>query len=81
MTPISERIRQKKRVIEYAEDIGTVRKACRYYGVARSTFYLWQERYHELGDEGLMSRMCGPHNHPKKTPEGVVDKILHLRRT
>ncbi len=29
-------IRRKKRVIEYAENIGNVRKACRYDGVARS---------------------------------------------
>lgn len=33
---------RKKRVIEYAEKIGNVRNACRYFGVARSTFYLWR---------------------------------------
>ena len=26
-------------------------------------------RYRELGDKGLTSRRCGPHNHPNKTPE------------
>jgi len=81
MTNDQQEIRRKKRVIENAENIGNVRKACRYYGIARSTFYLWRDRYHGLGDEGLMSRRCGPHNHPNKTPEVVVDKILHLRRT
>jgi transcriptional regulator of acetoin/glycerol metabolism len=40
MTPKQRETQRKKRVIEYAEQIGNVRKACRYYGVARSTFYL-----------------------------------------
>jgi hypothetical protein len=74
-------IQWKKRVMEYAEQIGNVRKACRYYGVARSTFYLWRARYRELGDEGLMHRGWVAHNHPNKTPAEVVGKILHLRRT
>jgi hypothetical protein len=26
-------------------------------------------------------RDAGPHNHPNKTPDEVVEKILHLRRT
>jgi len=81
MTPKQREIQRKRRVIEYAEQIGNVRKACRYYGVARSTFYLWRARYRELGDEGLMHRRCVAHNHPNKTPAEVVGKILHLRRT
>ena len=32
--------------------MGNVRKACRYYGVARSTFYLWRDRHRALGGEG-----------------------------
>jgi len=81
MTPKQREIQRKRRVIEYAEQIGNARKACRYYGVARSTFYLWRARYRELGDEGLMHRRCVAHNHPNKTPAEVVEKILHLRRT
>jgi len=80
MTPKQREIQRKRGVIEYAEQIGNVRKACRYYGVARSTFYLWRARYRELGDEGLINRRCVAHNHPNKTPAEVVEKILHLRR-
>ena len=39
MTHEQREIHRKKRVIEYAESIGNVRKACRYFGIARSTFY------------------------------------------
>ncbi|MFB3112238.1 MAG: helix-turn-helix domain-containing protein [Gemmatimonadales bacterium] len=74
MTNDQREIRRMKRDIEYAENIANVRKACRTYGVARSTFYRWRDRTHGLGDEGLMSRRCGPHNHPNKTREGVGKK-------
>lgn len=73
-------IRRKQHVIEYAEQIGNAHKACRYFGVARSTFYLWRNRYRELGEKGLANRRRCPHSHPNKRPEEVVEKILHLRR-
>ncbi len=81
MTRDQREIHRKKRIIEYAERIGNVKMACRHFGVARSTFDLWRDRYRELGDEGLKSRRCGPHNPPNKTSDEVVEKILHLRRT
>ena len=68
-------------MIEYAEQTGNVHRTCQHFGVARSTFYLWRDRYRELGDEGLRSRRGGPHHHPNRTPDEVVNKILHLRRT
>jgi transposase InsO family protein len=74
-------IKRKKQVIEYAEAHGNVRLACRHFGVARSTFYLWRERFRDQGEEGLKSRRRGSHEHPRKTPPEVVEKILHLRRT
>ena len=81
MTTDQREIHRKKRVIEYAERTGNIHKTCRYFGVARSTFYVWRDRYRQLGDEGLKSRRCCPHNHPAKTPDEVVEKILYLRRT
>ena len=81
MTPRQREIQRKRRVLEYAEQIGNLRKTCRYFGVGRSTFYLWRARYRESGDEGLINRRCVAHNHPNKTPAEVVEKILHLRRT
>ena len=81
MTHDQREIHRKKRILEYAERVGNINKTCRTFGVARSTFYLWRDRYRELGEEGLRSRRRGPHNHPNKTPDEVVEKILHLRRT
>ena len=38
-------IHRKKRIIEYAECIGNILKFYRYFGVARSTFDLWRDRF------------------------------------
>ena len=81
MTNEQREIRRKKRVLEYAEEIGNVRKACRYFGIPRSTFYVWPGRYREFREQGLIRRQPIPHHHPNKTPQEVVDRILHLRRT
>ena len=44
-------IRRKKRVLEHAARVGNVRKTCRYFGVARSGFYVWKKAYETHGDE------------------------------
>ena len=49
-------IRRKTRVLEYAARIGNVRKTCRYFGVARSGFYVWKKAYERRGDEGLVNQ-------------------------
>jgi len=80
MTNEQREIKRKKRVLEYAERHGNVKITCRRFGIARSTFYLWRERYRKSGDQGLARRWFVPHNHPNNTPEEVGEKILHLRR-
>lgn len=69
MTEEQREIRRKKRVLEYAERVGNNNIACRRFGIARSTFYVWRERYRELGEAGLARRRPRTHNHPNKTPD------------
>lgn len=40
MTNEQREIHRKKRIIKYAERTGNIKRACRYFGVARSMFYL-----------------------------------------
>jgi len=47
MTEEQRQIKLEKRVIEHAESHGNARLACRYFGVARSTFQIWRERFRE----------------------------------
>ncbi len=81
MTAGQREIRRKRRVLEYAEKHGNINTTCRRFGIARSTFYLWRDRYRELGEAGIARRRRCRHKHPYKTPDEGVEKILHLRRT
>ena len=74
-------IRRKRQVLEYAEGIGNIRKACRHFGIPRSLFYVWRDRYAREGDAGLVNQRPCAHTCPHATPQGVVEQILHLRRT
>ena len=59
MSEDQREINRKKRVIEYAEKNGNIKTACRRFGIVRSIFYLWRDRYRESGDEGLKNRRFG----------------------
>ncbi len=73
-------IQRKLRVLQYAEKIGNVRKACRYFGIARSSLYRWRDAYHESGELGLINAKSIPKNPANQTPPEIVDKVLYLRR-
>ena len=42
MTKAQRDIKRKLRVLNYAQEIGNVSKACRYFGISRECFYLWK---------------------------------------
>jgi hypothetical protein len=64
---------RKKRVLEHADRIGNVRKACLYFGDSKSSFYLWKKAYEVHREEGLVNRRPCPVN-PKLRPA----ERLHL---
>ena len=68
-------IRRKLRILQHAERIGDVSRTCRYFGVARASFYRWRQAYLRHGEAGLTNKRSTPHSHPNKTPPEVVDKI------
>ncbi len=55
-------IKRKLNVINHARQIGYVKKACRYYGISRSIFYVWLERYKLYGEKGLVNSKPCPEN-------------------
>ncbi len=59
---------------------GKVAKTCRYFGISRKTYYKWYGRYKENGSEALNDQSRGPKCSPKRTPEAIIEKILHLRK-
>ena len=73
-------IRRKRRILEHAQTTGNIIRTCRYFGVSRSTFYLWRGAFQTHGEQGLIRKKPIPHRMPNQTPPEVVEKVLHLRR-
>jgi len=48
-------IHRKLRILQYADKIGHVAKACRYFGIGRSSFYRWREASKKHGEVGLIN--------------------------
>ncbi|MFZ6017935.1 MAG: helix-turn-helix domain-containing protein, partial [Nitrospirota bacterium] len=68
-------------VIRHAEEVTkNIAKTCRYFGISRSIFYRWYERYQRYGVEGLRDRSRRPLKSPKATKEEVIAKIIYLRK-
>jgi hypothetical protein len=80
MTNEERDIQRKLRVLQHAEKIGNARKACRYFGVGRSSFYRWREAYQKHGEAGLKNAKSVPKNPANQTPAEIVGKVLYLRR-
>ena len=75
------KIRHRLAVLRHAEEVsGSVAATCRYYGISRTVFYKWRNRYEELGEEGLRDRSSKPHHSPRATKAEVVAKIVYLRQ-
>ena len=53
MTNEERYIQRKLKVLKHAEKIGDVRKAYRYFGIGRSSFYRWRDAYQKHGEAGL----------------------------
>ena len=80
MTNEERDIQRKLKVLQHAEKIGNARKACRYFGVGRSSFYRWRDAYQKHGEAGLKNAKLIPKNPANQTPAEIVDKVLYLRR-
>ena len=76
--PLTEtgRLRLARRIVDHGWPIA---RAAERFQVARTTATKWSERYRELGPAGMADRSSRPHRSPRRTPQPVVRKIVHLR--
>jgi transposase InsO family protein len=58
----------------------TVPWTCRHFGISRTAFYRWKQRFETHGAAGLGDRPRTPHRSPRATAREVVGKILYLRQ-
>ena len=69
-------------VLHHVEEVThNVAKTCRYYGIGRTAYYEWLNRYQKEGEEGLRDKSRRPHNSPMATPVEIVAKVVYLRQT
>lgn len=80
--PYSEekKVKIRLRWIDYHKNvIGKIAPTCRYFGIARSTFYYWHARYKQYGVEGLRELSRRPHHIQYQIPQDIINTILKLR--
>lgn len=77
-------IQRKLRILRYADEIGHVAKACRYFGIGRASFYRWRAAYQKHGENGLINRPSIPkqhYNHYRDRNSAEVDLVLEFSPT
>lgn len=57
-----------------------VARTCRHFGISRTAFYRWKQRYEAHGEAGLGNRPRTSLRSPRATPREVGSEILYLRQ-
>jgi transposase InsO family protein len=77
MTALSQSTKRKLSLLQLAEELGNVSKACRIMGYHRDSFYEIQRAFHVGGVAALIEEKRGPRNpHPNRVAPEVEEKIL-----
>lgn len=78
---LSKKARQRLAWIEYCDAHGgNVSLTCRYFGIARTTYMRWRDRYDPRDLTTLEDRSTAPHSRRSPTiPTSTIDCVLSLR--
>lgn len=75
------KVRARLRMLQHYEQVTrNVSRTCRFFGMSRTQFYIWLQRYRERGEAGLRDRPCGPRQSPFRTPPHLEALVLQVRR-
>lgn len=69
-------IQHKVGLLNLAEELGNVSKACKMMGVSRDTFYRYQEAVNEGGVEGLFDRSRRTPNHKNRVDPAIETAVV-----
>jgi hypothetical protein len=77
MTALTQSTRRKLSLLQLAEELGNVPKACRIMGYHRDTFYEVRRAFQVGGVAGLVEERRGPKGpHPNRVDPELEEKIL-----
>jgi hypothetical protein len=69
--------RRKLTLLQLAQELGNVSKACKIVGYSRQQFYEIRRNFQTYGAEGLLDRLPGPKGpHPNRVGEEIETAIL-----
>lgn len=79
MTTSNDIIYQRRvQLLELAEELGNISKACRLMGISRTRFYEWKQIVEQYGLEALMPKQRRRPQHDHETPTHVVADLLAI---
>lgn len=74
----SKLVQNKLGLLNLAQELNNISKACKVIGVSRDTFYRYQEAMQEGGVEGLLYKSRNVPNLKNRTDPGIEAKVLEL---
>lgn len=78
MTAKQKLAHKRLTLLQLAEKLGNVSKACRMHKVSRSQFYEYKRAFQTHGLEGLVDKPPIPASHPNQIPKKTADRIIAL---
>ena len=69
-------IKHKAGLLNLAEELGNVSKACKVMGVSRDTFYRYQELVADGGIDNLISKSCRAPNPKNRVDEATEQAVV-----
>jgi hypothetical protein len=80
MTTGNKIARRKPSLLELAQEMNNVSKACKLVGYSRQQFYEIRRNYQTYGAQGLIDRLPGAKGpHPNRVEEQTEQAILDYR--
>jgi len=73
---LTREVKLRLKWIEHYLKSKNISKTCRYFGISRTTFYKWYERYKKEGIEGLYDRPKTPKNKRKPIIRNKYQQII-----
>lgn len=69
----------KLKILRQAKSCGNTAETCRYFRIARQTFYLWKTAFECNGKQSLINNKPCPEDPALRVPRDIEEQIIHLR--